>query len=148
MEKPSENLVIRGVEKKDAKYLLNLSIQLGYSVSYEKLEKHMNKIIGDDDHIIYVAQNNEKVVGWIHAYIYKLFYADLMVEIGGIVVDKSKRKKGIGNKLMKEAENWGREKGCSAINLRSNIIRKNAHIFYENLGFKNVKKQFTFHKKL
>ncbi|MTI68563.1 MAG: GNAT family N-acetyltransferase [Firmicutes bacterium] len=64
------------------------------------------------------------------------------------MVDKDSRKKGIGKKLMTQVEKWGRKKGCSTVNLRSNIIRKDAHVFYNKIGYENVKKQYTFRKKI
>ncbi|WP_027340695.1 GNAT family N-acetyltransferase [Halonatronum saccharophilum] len=143
------DFIVRNAEEKDLKYLAVLCEQLGYSTNFQELESRLKKILKDDEHVIYVAElANGEIVGWIHAYIYKLFYADLMVEIGGIVVDESKRKKGIGKQLMKCVENWGVEKGCYAVSLRSNVLREKAHAFYQKIGYKNEKQQFTFRKKL
>lgn len=149
MKKSVMDFIIRNAEKEDSDCLVFLCEQLGYLTSSQKLKLHLKKILKDDEHVVYVAQlSNGEIVGWIHAYIYKLFYADLMVEIGGIVVDKSSRKKGIGKELIRYVENWGKEKGCYAVSLRSNVIREDAHVFYQKLGYENVKKQFTFRKKL
>jgi hypothetical protein len=49
---------------------------------------------------------------------------------------------------MAEAERWSVERGVLEVRLRSNVIRKDAHRFYESLGYANVKSQFTFYKRL
>jgi GNAT superfamily N-acetyltransferase len=50
--------------------------------------------------------------------------------------------------LMEQAERWAREKGCWAVHLRSNIVRRDAHVFYERIGYSNVKKSRVFRKVL
>jgi GNAT superfamily N-acetyltransferase len=52
-------------------------------------------------------------------------------EIGGLVVERRRRKKGIGKLLMTGAEEWAREQGCSVVRLRSSAVRTEAHRFYE-----------------
>ncbi len=49
---------------------------------------------------------------------------------------------------MERAEHWAREKGLRSIFLRSNIIRKDAHTFYQALGYSVVKTQYAFRKAL
>lgn len=85
---------------------------------------------------------------WVHGFIYRVFYADTITEIGGLVVDKIYRSKGVGKNLMKKVEYWGKQKDCTIISLRSNEKRKEAHEFYQKIGYENVKTQYTFRKKL
>ena len=56
-----------------------------------------------------------------------------------VAVDERFRHQGIGKKLMHEVEKKCRELGCSAIELTSANYRKNAHLFYEALGFTKKK---------
>ncbi|PRX27989.1 ribosomal protein S18 acetylase RimI-like enzyme [Orenia metallireducens] len=143
------DFIVRNAKEKDSEYLALLCEQLGYSMNYRKLKSPLKKILKDDEHIIYVAQlASGEIAGWIHAYLYKLFYADLMAEIGGIVVDKLNRRKGIGKELMRYVESWAKEKGCYTVSLRSNVLREKAHLFYQQIGYKNEKEQFTFRKRL
>lgn len=59
-------------------------------------------------------------------------------EIGGLVVDSSFRRHGIGLKLMEESEEWAKNNGYKEIRLRSGGQRKDAHKFYEKIGYKNI----------
>ena len=49
---------------------------------------------------------------------------------------KSRSRRGIGKELMIWAINRAREENCVSIQLAANLERKDAHRFYENLGFK------------
>jgi len=57
-----------------------------------------------------------------------------MVE--SVRVDRKYRGQGIGKNLMLWAINRAKEENCFAIQLTTNADRKDAHRFYENLGFK------------
>ena len=68
--------------------------------------------------------------------------------IWGLVVDKDYRHSGIGRCLMQQIEQWAFLAGCKNVLLTSNIKRKEAHLFYEKIGYTNIKQSFTFNKKL
>lgn len=63
-------------------------------------------------------------------------------------MDEGYRQAGIGRLLMRSAEQWAREKGCEAITLRSNVLRQEAHIFYEKIGYRRIKTLLAFYKPL
>jgi len=48
---------------------------------------------------------------------------------------------GIGKLLVDKVKQWAREKNNSKIGLRCNVKRTEAHLFYEHLGFIEVKQQ-------
>lgn len=74
--------------------------------------------------------------------------AEAFVVIGGLVVDRNHRRLGIGRALMDRAEAWARQLGCSMLRLTSSATRKAAHRFYEDLGYTNIKTQYSFIKPL
>ncbi|ELS33472.1 GCN5-related N-acetyltransferase [Pseudanabaena biceps PCC 7429] len=49
---------------------------------------------------------------------------------------------------MKKIENWATKSGAEGVLLRSNIKRKEAHLFYEKIGYANIKQSLTFYKSL
>lgn len=49
---------------------------------------------------------------------------------------------------MQQIEQWASLAGCDSVLLRSNIKRQEAHLFYEKIGYTNIKQSLTFHKKL
>jgi GNAT superfamily N-acetyltransferase len=94
------------------------------------------------------VSSSAKVVGWVHAFASRLVESDPHAEIGGLVVNERFRGRGVGKLLLRHAERWARQKDLSSIYLRSNVIRKGAHVFYESLGYQNIKTQHAFRKAL
>ncbi len=88
------------------------------------------------------------VVGWAHVFVHALVESDTFAEVGGLVVDERERGQGIGKGLMSRVERLARARGARNVSLRSNVIRKDAHAFYEKLGYQIIKTQFAFRKTL
>jgi len=142
------NYVIRKANSNDAVFLSPLCSQLGYPTAGEEIRMRLQDILNDGEHAVFVAVLPDgKVVGWVHAFIYKPFYSASMAEIAGLVVDEACRKQSIGRSLMEAVESWAKEKDCVVVSLRSNVIRKEAHVFYQGIGYDLVKEQYTFRKK-
>ena len=93
-----------------------------------------------------VIASNEKIVGWIHGFYSLRIESDFFVEIGGLVVDENFRKNGIGKKLVDKVMEWSKLKNCEKVRVRCNVIRKESHKFYENIGFEINKEQKIFSK--
>jgi GNAT superfamily N-acetyltransferase len=70
------------------------------------------------------------------------------VEIVGLVVDAQARRGGIGRAMIAAAEAWTRARGLDALYLRSNVLRPEAHPFYEGLGFLRTKTQHAYLKRV
>lgn len=140
---------VRKAVMEDVPEITGLCFQLGYSATPEQVSANLKALLGDEEHGIFVVQQPDgRVIGWVHGYVYKLLYNEPSTQVAGLVVDEGSRGRGAGKALMKAVEDWSRERGCVVIGLRSNIIRKEAHIFYKNLGYEILKESYTFSKKL
>ena len=133
----------------DAQSVGDLSGQLGYPLSEETIQSRISTVLNRPEHIVFVAEINGGVVGWIHVYIAHLIEAaNSYAEIGGLVVDDACRGKGVGKALVKAAEDWTTKCGFDDIRVRSASRRVEAHQFYEKLGYRLVKTQMRFEKNL
>ena len=149
MQRKKSLITIRPACLEDAERISILCEQLGYSASNEDIKNRLFSLQEDDSHIIYVATlPNNFVVGWVHAHKCHLVIMSPQVLIFGLVVDINYRSNGIGGLLMQQIEKWARINNCQTIRLRSNIIRKEAHKFYEKMGYKNTKHSLEFCKNL
>ena len=149
MQRKKSTITIRLACLEDAEKISILCEQLGYSASEEDIKNRLLPLQEDDSHIIYVATlPNNFVVGWVHAHKYHLIMMSPQVLIFGLVVDINYRSNGIGRLLMQKIEEWTLINHCQTIRLRSNIIRKEAHRFYEKMGYKNTKHSLEFCKNL
>lgn len=139
---------IRRAERRDAASLAALATQLGYPTTKEQAAKRLRSVRRDPDHAVYVAVWKRRVVAWLHAFVYRVIESEPSVQLGGLVVAEDLRGNGAGRLLMQRAERWARQKGCRTVRIRSNIRRKEAHGFYQKLGYTLVKTQYAFQKRL
>jgi GNAT superfamily N-acetyltransferase len=140
---------IRLPRAEDNARLAELAGQLGYPSSTAEIAKRLAGMEGRRDHALFVAQlASGEIAGWIGVFIYRSVEADARAEISGLVVDERVRSQGIGPQLLQRVEEWARERGCTAVGLRSNVIRDRAHAFYERLGFEHIKTQKSFRKQI
>ncbi len=141
-------MTIRNAELADAARIADLATQLGYPSTTEQALVRLRTLPRDGSHAVYVAENEDGVVGWVHVFEHLPVAHDRVAEVAGLVVDTTCRGTGVGKRLMEAAENWARTKGLSHVFLRSNVIREPAHKFYENLGYTRIKTQHAFRKQL
>ena len=141
-------VTLRKAQLADAPALARLATQLGYPSSPRQVDERLANVLEDPRHLIVAAVVEGRVVGWAHAYVCCLVETDIFAELGGLVVDESCRGKGVGGKLLANVEKWARTQGCSAVSLRSNVIRTEAHKFYVARGYAQIKTQHSFRKRL
>jgi GNAT superfamily N-acetyltransferase len=104
----------------------------------------MNK---DEGYKTFVALMGNKIVGFVAIEQSLDFVSPIgCLRINDLAVIHEYRRKGIGTKLMMHAEEYAKEKGLSSVILNSGIQRKDAHAFYEKLGYD--KTSYCFAKKV
>ena len=122
--------------------------QLGYSASPQEIEARLADLAAQEDAAVFVAQNDEQVIGWIQVSRVCHIMTDPYCEIGGIVIEEEQRCRGAGSELLEKAEEWARQAGLSSVWIRSNVIRLQAHEFYLARGYSLFKDQHVFRKDL
>jgi GNAT superfamily N-acetyltransferase len=144
----SHEVVVRRATPADAASVARLCVQLGYAATADEAAARLRMIDSRPDQLVLVAENGGAVVAWIDLHIEHSIAAGKTVQIAGLVVDENHRGFGVGQLLMRHAEEWARSNRCGSVRLRSNIIRSQAHQFYEKLGYKVTKTQKAFAKEL
>jgi GNAT superfamily N-acetyltransferase len=139
---------VRRAAAADAEQIAELCGQLGYPATAAEVSARLAKVAGLADHAIFVAEEESKLLGWIHVHIAPSMLATARAELSALVVHSERRGTGVGKLLMSAAEEWAREQGCRTVRLRSNISRAGAHAFYERLGYREAKTQKSFSKDL
>jgi GNAT superfamily N-acetyltransferase len=137
---------IRDAKTEDAGWLAELSTQLGYPTTAREVGVRLSKYEGSADERVIVAVDGKTVVGWTSAAVVDHFYIPRYMEISGLVVDSKSRSRGVGALLIAEVERWAAEKRLGMVRLRTNVVRVDAHRFYERRGFSRTKTQYTYEK--
>ena len=138
MLKPAD-VRIRPVTLDDVAALVPLCEQLGYRSTAQQVDARLRRVVGSRSHAVFAAEVDGRIAGWIHVHESLTVESDPYAEIGGLVVDAAARCKGVGRALVEEARVWARRSGFQSVVVRSNVVRPEAHPFYEQLGFRRTK---------
>jgi GNAT superfamily N-acetyltransferase len=103
----------------------------------EKMKIKFIKLQKSDTHILLSAVEQNQLIGSVTGIVCEELYGDcrpfLVVE--DMVVDKNKRKQGVGKALFSELERLAKNKNCTQIILVTESDRIDACSFYESMGF-------------
>jgi N-acetylglutamate synthase-like GNAT family acetyltransferase len=138
------NIQLRIANKYDAPAITELTHQLGYPVTVEQTLKNLECLLNDESGKIIVAVEDEEVIGWIHVYRAVRLESNPFCELGGLVIADKKRNRGIGKLLVDAAREWCIAQKTPWLKVRSNTKRDDAHRFYLNAGFAEIKVQKVF----
>lgn len=142
--------MIRTVQIKDAGQIRDLCHQaLGYDSTLEKVTAQIDKFNQQDSgHFCFVYEEDQtrNILGYVEAEAYESIYSDPGLNVLGLAVFPSAQGRGIGRQLMERVEALARTHNYSFIRLSSASHRKDAHVFYEHIGYEGNKTQKRFLK--
>ena len=119
--------------------------QLRTKINKESYIENVKKMINSEKKYTLFGAFSEKekqcvaVIGF--SYDFRLSVGK-MIYIEDLVVDKNHQNLGIGRKLMNHVENIARKENIRTLVLDSAIHRKEAHKFYDNIGFINTSNNY------
>jgi GNAT superfamily N-acetyltransferase len=132
------NIIIRHATDDDVPALASLMNELGYSTTVADMQSRYALLKNHTDYATWVAVCNNEVAGMIGLF-RNIYYEKngLYIRVGALVVNKAFRKMGLGKALLQKAFDWAVETGASQVLLNSGNRdeRKEAHAFYQHLGF-------------
>ena len=141
--------MIRSATFADAPEIARLSAQLGYPADVAVFADRLRRLLPLPTHDVLVSDlGNGRLAGFVGVEQRLMIEAGERAEIVGLVVDADARRGGTGRALVAAAEAWTRARGMHALFLRSNVVRPEAHPFYERLGFARIKTQHAYIKRL
>ncbi len=138
----------RRAARTDCPGLVGLIGELGYPSSLASVQQRLGAILEREEHALFVAQDGNRLAGWVHVQEFHSLASERCALISGLVVHEHARRSGIGRGLVECAEGWARERGLRSLRLRARESRTGAHAFYGRLGFQPSKTQVQFRKEL
>jgi GNAT superfamily N-acetyltransferase len=141
-------IIIRNISEEDAEAVNQLSTQLGYAMPVKQTLANIRSVLETRGHSAFVALHETEVVGWIGVAQALQIESAPFSEIRGVIVDERFRGHGVGKLLIEKVKQWSKEAGNKTLRLRCNIIRKEAHVFYKHIGFREIKEQKVFEMKV
>ena len=142
--------MIRTVQVNDALQIRDLCHQaLGYDSTIEKVAAQIEKFnLPDSGHVCFVYEEDQtgNILGYVEAEVYESLYSDAGLNILGLAVFPFAQGRGIGRQLMERMEDFAKSHQYTFIRLNSASHRKEAHVFYEHIGYEGNKTQKRFLK--
>lgn len=142
---------VRNAVPADASGIARLTRQLGYPCTTEEAQQRIDSITGRQDHLLLVCVNKEQkdhIDGWLQACSNVTMAFGFRVEIVGLIVDAGERRKGVGSRLVAQAEKWAAAIGSESIRVRSNVQREESHRFYDKIGYIENRTQVVYLKEI
>jgi N-acetylglutamate synthase-like GNAT family acetyltransferase len=136
---------IRDAKIDDLPMIAHLSELLGYSGDEAVVSQRFKIIQSDNRHAIFVAESSShEIAGWIHVLPRILLLSRPIAEIGGLIVSEKYRRKGVGQSLVKHAEEWAIKHDYQGLVVRSDSKRIESHHFYPKIGYDFIKDQKVY----
>ena len=143
---PPTSFNIRFARSSDVTELARLFGELGYQIPSDVLAERLAAFVGAGEQALVAddgsGSNRLLGVATLHA-TPVLHRAGPVARVTALVVDATRRGRGIGRALMEAAERWAAERGCVLIEVTSNQRRVDAHTFYEGLGYERTSFRFA-----
>jgi GNAT superfamily N-acetyltransferase len=129
-------LTIRPAQLTDSDALASLVTQLGYRTSAAQMHQRLAVLLSRPDHHTFVACMAHRVVGMASVWLgYAIEFDGRYGRITAVSVDERVRRQGVGRALMQYVEQWLRAQHAAMVTLTSAAHRREAHRFYESLGY-------------
>lgn len=149
MSHGGNEMEVRGAVPDDAAAIASLSGELGYPSTGSDVRRRLFDLKTAADHAVMVAEDSPgRVVGWVHVFRAPRLGGEPFAELGGLVVTESLRGRGIGRRLVEEAEVWAAARDLQTLRIRTRTTRSDTRLFYEDLGFVLTKTQVVFERHL
>jgi GNAT superfamily N-acetyltransferase len=134
--------VIRDARRGDGAALAALVSELGYASGEPAIEAGIVSL-GSTERVI-VAEEGGEMLGFASGAVVPFFHdRSRRLRLTAIAVSPAHRGHGIARGLVAELERWGRELGCSLVEVTSAEHRSDAHAAYRALGFDEAPRRFT-----
>lgn len=107
-------------------------LPVAYLAAFEQIDT-------DPNHELLVAEKDDEVIGTLQLIFLPSisFQGGLRAQVESVRVDKRFQNQKIGSQLMEHAIQRAKDRGAHVMQLTTHNTRKDAHRFYERLGFKS-----------
>ena len=139
----ADHLLVRAASDQEATGVAALLDVLGYPCTREDALARLHHLADDPDQQVLVADRHGCLVGLLALDVmYYLPLGALTCRITAIAVADTEQRRGIGKRLLKEAEQRARAAGAARIELTSALRREQAHAFYRACGYEDSALRF------
>jgi ribosomal protein S18 acetylase RimI-like enzyme len=106
----------------------------------------LDSFLDSEDGVVFVAEQNGRVVGYVFAALEPLSWKELRGPAGfihDVAVDEGARRRGVATQLLQTAIAWLREHGAPRVILWSAAPNEAAQALFRRLGFRETMVEMT-----
>ena len=130
-------LVARQATLDDADRIAGLFTDEGYPAGPSDIRERLGRFASDFS-TVHVVEFEDEVVGFVAVHVMPRFeHSDRVARVLALVVDQGVRERGVGHRLMEEAESVARETGCAFIEVTAGHHRADALQLFESIGYES-----------
>jgi len=134
-ETTDPTLTIRPAEASDAEAIATLFTDEGYPAGPSDIVERLSRFASEHSRVV-IAEHEGTLLGFIALHALPRFeHDDRIVRVLALVVDAGARERGVGHRLMTEAELMARELGAAFVEVTDGHHRPEAYRFYESMGY-------------
>ena len=128
--------MIRRARESDAEAVTALLGQLDYLLGAEAVAPVLAEVLADPAHVALVAEEDGEVVGFVNAHFRpQLHHLAPVGTIDELVVDRDRRGRRIGERLVEAVLEEARRRGADVMEVSTHNRRERARAFYRRCGF-------------
>jgi len=128
----------------DSAAVAGLMTDLGYPTTVGQMQARLEHLLDHPDYHAIVAEDGGRVVGLVGLGRGWYFEKDGgYVRVLALVVEAKRRGSGVGSALLRAGEAWAAEQGAGAVVLNSGEQRRDAHLFYQRMGYEGTGVRFV-----
>ena len=134
-ETTDPTLTIRPAEASDAEAIAALFTDEGYPAGPSDIVERLSRFASEHSRVV-IAEHEGTLLGFIALHALPRFeHDDRIVRVLALVVDAGARERGVGHRLMTEAELMARQLGAAFVEVTAGHHRPEAYRFYESMGY-------------
>jgi ribosomal protein S18 acetylase RimI-like enzyme len=130
-------MIIRDARTGDIAAVWHLIGQLAEAPDEAEFRHRFERVLASEGHRVIVAEAGGDVVGVLHVFERPALEKPCEAVVQALVVDSERRRAGVGETLMREAEAWAASRKLGSTALYTRIDRDRARRFYERLGYRH-----------
>jgi GNAT superfamily N-acetyltransferase len=131
----SSPIVVRPARASDAEAIAALFTGEGYPAGGSDIVERLERFDSPYSRVV-VADLDGEPLGFLAVHVIPRFeHDDRIVRVVALVVDPGARERGVGHRLMTEAERIGEEVGAAFVEVTAGHHRPDARRLYESLGY-------------
>ena len=128
-------VTLRPAEASDAEGIATLFTDEGYPAGPSDIIERLGRFASEHSRVV-VAEHEGVLLGFVAVHALPRFeHDDRILRILALVVDAGARERGVGHRLMSEAERIATELGAAFVEVTAGHHRPEARRLYESLGY-------------